>query len=325
MTRRPVLAVEGLGVAIGPTRVVDGVTFDLAAGEIHALVGESGCGKSMTAFAIMGLLPPVARCVGGRVLLEGTDLLTLSEAEMRRVRGGRVSIIFQEPTSSLDPVMTVGNQLVEALRAHRPLRRGEARRQAAALLEAVGIADPARRLRQYPFELSGGMCQRVMIATALAGNPAVLVADEPTTALDVTIQAQILALIKQIRAETGTAVLLITHDMGVVADVADRVLVMYAGRIVEAAPAEALFAAPRHPYTWLLLRSLPRLDSVPKARLPVIEGTVPLVGHRPAGCPFAPRCPLATARCREADPALAPIAPDRAVACWHTDQVGRSP
>ena len=244
---------------------------------------------------------------------------------MRRVRGGRVSIIFQEPTSSLDPVMTVGNQLVEALRAHRPLRRGEARRQAAALLEAVGIADPARRLRQYPFELSGGMCQRVMIATALAGNPAVLVADEPTTALDVTIQAQILALIKQIRAKTGTAVLLITHDMGVVADVADRVLVMYAGRIVEAAPAEALFAAPRHPYTWLLLRSLPRLDSVPKARLPVIEGTVPLVGHRPAGCPFAPRCPLATARCREADPALAPIAPDRAVACWHTDQVGRSP
>jgi peptide/nickel transport system ATP-binding protein len=169
------------------------------------------------------------------------------------------------------------------------------------------------------------MCQRVMIATALAGKPAVLVADEPTTALDVTIQAQILALIKQIRAKTGTAVLLITHDMGVVADVADRVLVMYAGRIVEAAPAEALFAAPRHPYTWLLLRSLPRLDSVPKARLPVIEGTVPLVGHRPAGCPFAPRCPLATARCREADPALAPIAQDRAVACWHTDQVGRSP
>ena len=224
---------------------------------------------------------------------------------MRRVRGSRVSIIFQEPTSSLDPVMTVGDQLVEALRAHRPLRRAEARRQAAALLEAVGIAEPARRIRQYPFELSGGMCQRVMIATALAGKPAVLVADEPTTALDVTIQAQILALIKQIRARPGTAVLLITHDMGVVADVADRVLVMYAGRIVEAAPAEALFAAPRHPYTWLLLRSLPRLDGVPKARLPVIEGTVPAVGHRPAGCPFAPRCPLATTRCREADPALA--------------------
>jgi peptide/nickel transport system ATP-binding protein len=319
--RRPVLAVEHLAVAIGSTRVVDGVTFDLGAGEIHALVGESGCGKSMTAFAIMGLLPPVARRVGGRVLLEGTDLLTLSEAEMRGVRGGRVSIIFQEPTSSLDPVMTVGDQLIEALRAHRPLGRNEARQEAVGLLEAVGIADPRRRLRQYPFELSGGMCQRVMIATALAGKPAVLMADEPTTALDVTIQAQILGLIKQIRAETGTAVLLITHDMGVVADVADRVLVMYAGRIVEAAPVEALFAAPRHPYTWLLLRSLPRVDGVPKARLPVIEGTVPATGGGSAGCRFAPRCPLATDHCRTADPALTPIG-DRAVACWHSDRVG---
>jgi peptide/nickel transport system ATP-binding protein len=320
--RRPVLAIEGLGVAIGPTRVVDGVTFDLAAGEIQALVGESGCGKSMTAFAIMGLLPPVARCVSGRVMLEGTDLLALSEAEMRGIRGGRVSIIFQEPTSSLDPVMTVGDQLVEALRAHRSLSRHEARRRATALLEAVGIADPPRRMRQYPFELSGGMCQRVMIATALAAKPAVLLADEPTTALDVTIQAQILGLIKDIRAETGTAVLLITHDMGVVADVADRVLVMYAGRIVEAAPVEALFATPRHPYTWLLLRSLPRLDGAPKARLPVIEGTVPAAGARPAGCPFAPRCPLATDRCRDADPALTPIGEGRAVACWHTERVG---
>src|SRR5262245_11133530 len=322
MTRRPVLAVEGLGVAIGPSRVVDGVTFDLAAGEIHALVGESGCGKSMTAFAIMRLLPAAARCVSGRVRLEGIDLLALPEAQMRGVRGGRISIIFQEPTSSLDPVMTVGDQLVEALRAHRALPRGEARRRAAALLEAVGIADPARRLRQYPFELSGGMCQRVMIATALAGRPAVLLADEPTTALDVTIQAQILALIRQLRAEPGTAVPLLTHDMGVVADVADRVLVMYAGRIVEAAAAEALFAAPRHPYTWLLLRSLPRLDGPPKGRLPVIEGTVPAADHRSAGCPFAPRCPLATDRCREADPALTPIAGGRAVACWHTDRVG---
>ena len=290
MARGPALSVDRLGVAIGATRVVDGVTFDLAAGEILALVGESGCGKSLTALAIMRLLPPVARAVSGRVMLEGTDLLALSEAEMRRVRGARVSIVFQEPTSSLDPVMTVGNQLVEALRAHRPLRRDEARRQARVMLEAVGIAEPGRRLQQYPFELSGGMCQRVVIATALACRPAVLLADEPTTALDVTIQAQILALIKAIRAETGTAVLLITHDMGVVADVADRVLVMYAGRIVEAAPVEALFAAPRHPYTWLLLRSLPVVDGVPKARLPVIEGTVPGVSAWPAGCRFAPRC-----------------------------------
>ena len=190
------------------------------------------------------------------------------------------------------------------------------------MLEAVGIAEPSRRLAQYPFELSGGMCQRVMIATALAGKPAVLLADEPTTALDVTIQAQILRLIKSLRAETGTAVVLITHDMGVVADMADRVLVMYAGRIVEAAPVEALFASPRHPYTWLLLRSLPRLDDDPKARLPVIDGTVPGAGAWPAGCRFAPRCPLATARCREVEPELAPIGDHRAVACWHSDRVG---
>jgi peptide/nickel transport system ATP-binding protein len=322
VARGPVLAVERLTVAIGAARIVDGVTFELGAGRIHALVGESGAGKSMTALAIMRLLPPAARPVAGRVVLEGADLLALTEAEMRGVRGRRVSIIFQEPTSSLDPVMTVGDQLVEALRAHRPVGRDEARREAAALLGAVGIAEPARRLRQYPFELSGGMCQRVMIATALAGHPAVLLADEPTTALDATIQAQILGLIKQIRASTGTAVLLITHDMGVVADVADRVLVMYAGRIVEAAPAEALFAAPRHPYTWLLLRSLPQLDAPPKTRLPVIEGAVPAAGAWDAGCRFAPRCPLATDRCREADPALSPIGDDRAVACWHADRVG---
>jgi peptide/nickel transport system ATP-binding protein len=320
----PVLAVEGLAVAIGTTRVVDGVTFDLAASEILALVGESGCGKSMTALAIMRLLPTVARSVTGRVVLEGVDLLALSEAEMRGIRGARVSLVFQEPTSSLDPVMTVGNQLVEALRAHRPLSPDEARRQALAMLEAVGIAEPIRRLRQYPFELSGGMCQRVMIATALACRPAVLLADEPTTALDVTIQAQILSLIKAIRAETGTAVLLITHDMGVVADVADRVLVMYAGRIVEAAPVEALFAAPRHPYTWLLLRSLPRLDSVPKTRLPVIEGTVPGIGGWPAGCRFAARCPLATERCHQVEPDLVPLGEGRAVACWNSEHVGRS-
>jgi peptide/nickel transport system ATP-binding protein len=319
---RPVLAVERLGVAIGPTRVVDGVSFELGAGEILALVGESGCGKSLTALAIVRLLPPVARPAGGRVLLEGDDLLALSEPAMRRVRGARVAIVFQEPASSLDPLMTVGNQLVEALRAHQPLGRDAARARALAMLDAVGIAEPSRRLAQYPFELSGGMCQRVMIATALAGGPSVLLADEPTTALDVTIQAQILRLIKRLRAETGTAVVLITHDLGVVADMADRVLVMYAGRIVETAPVEALFAAPRHPYTWLLLRSLPRLDDDPKARLPVIDGTVPAAGAWPAGCRFAPRCPLATAHCREAEPELTPIGDRRTVACWHSDRVG---
>jgi oligopeptide/dipeptide ABC transporter ATP-binding protein len=322
VARGPVLAVERLTVAIGPARVVDGVSFELDPGEILALVGESGCGKSMTALAIMRLLPPVARQVSGRVFLEGEDLLALSEAEMRRVRGARVSIVFQEPVSSLDPLMTVGDQLVEAVRVHQPLRRDAARARALAMLEAVGIAEPARRLGQYPFELSGGMCQRVMIATALAGKPAVLLADEPTTALDVTIQAQILRLIKSLRAETGTAVVLITHDLGVVADMADRVLVMYAGRIVEAAPIEALFASPRHPYTWLLLRSLPRLDDDPKGPLPMIDGTVPGAGAWPVGCRFAPRCPLATPRCHGVEPELASIGDRRAVACWHSDRVG---
>jgi peptide/nickel transport system ATP-binding protein len=302
--------------------VVDGVTFDLGRSEILALVGESGCGKSLTALAIMRLLPPAARHVGGRVLLEGRDLLALPEAEMQRIRGARVSMVFQEPASSLDPLMMVGDQLVEALRAHRSLRRAEARAEALAMLQAVGIAEPERRLRQYPFELSGGMCQRVMIATALAGRPAVLLADEPTTALDVTIQAQILRLIKDVRAQTGTAVVLITHDMGVVADMADRVLVMYAGRLVEAGPVEPLFASPRHPYTWLLLRSVPRLDDEPKTPLPVIEGTVPGAGAWPPGCRFAPRCPLATARCREVEPELGSIGAGRAVACWHHDRVG---
>jgi peptide/nickel transport system ATP-binding protein len=317
----PVLAVERLSVAIGSARAVDAVTFELGAREILALVGESGCGKSMTALAIMRLCPPAARTVSGRVLLDGRDLLALSETEMRHVRGSRVSIVFQEPASSLDPLMTIGDHLVEALRAHEPLRRAEARARAVAMLEAVGIAEPARRLSQYPFELSGGMCQRVMIATALSGKPAVLLADEPTTALDVTIQAQILRLIKDLRAETGTAVLLITHDMGVVADMADRVLVMYAGRIVETAPVEGLFASPRHPYTRLLLQSLPRLDHEPKARLPIIEGTVPGAGAWPAGCRFAPRCPLATARCREVEPELSLLGDGRAVACWHADRV----
>jgi peptide/nickel transport system ATP-binding protein len=322
MAGDPVLAVDRLGVAIGPIRVVDGVTFDLGRGEILALVGESGCGKSLTALAIVRLLPPAARHVGGRVLLDGRDLVALPEAEMRRIRGARVSMVFQEPASSLDPLMTVGDQLVEALRAHRSLRRDEGRAEALAMLQAVGIAEPERRLRQYPFELSGGMCQRVMIATALAGKPAVLLADEPTTALDVTIQAQILRLIKDVRAKTGTAVVLITHDMGVVADMADRVLVMYAGRLVEAGPVEPLFASPRHPYTWLLLRSVPRLDDEPKTPLRVIEGTVPGAGAWPSGCRFAPRCPLATARCREVEPELDSIGDGRAVACWHHERVG---
>jgi peptide/nickel transport system ATP-binding protein len=327
VARAPVLSVQRLGVAIGPARVVDGVSFELDAGEILALVGESGCGKSMTALAIMRLLPPVARPVSGRVLLEGDDLLALSEAEMRRVRGARVSIVFQEPASSLDPLMTVGDQLVEAVLAHQPLRRGEARARTLAMLEAVGIAEPSRRLAQYPFELSGGMCQRVMIATALAGKPAVLLADEPTTALDVTIQAQILRLIKRLRAETGTAVVLITHDMGVVADMADRVLVMYAGRKVEEAAVGELFARPLHPYTRGLMNSIPRLALMRREAGPAVErlqeipGMVPALSNLPQGCIFAPRCAFADDKCRAQYPAYEQKRPEHWAACWHSDKL----
>jgi peptide/nickel transport system ATP-binding protein len=316
-----VLAVRGLSVAIGERAVVDGISFELRAGETLALVGESGCGKSMTALAILQLLPGAGRLAGGSVLFEGQDLARLGERAMRRIRGNRASIIFQDPLSSLDPLMTVERQLVEGIRAHRDEPYAAAREEALAMLRAVGIAEPERRLAQYPFELSGGMCQRVMIAIALAARPAMLIADEPTTALDVTIQAQILDLMKGLVRDLGTSILLITHDMGVVAEMAERVAVMYAGTIVEAGPAEALFARPRHPYTWLLLRSVPRLDDVPKTPMAVIEGSVPARGDWPAGCRFAPRCPLAEARCRAEMPPLAAVDGDRAVACWRHAEV----
>jgi peptide/nickel transport system ATP-binding protein len=316
-----VLAVSDLTVAIGARAVVDGVSFELRAGETLALVGESGCGKSLTALALLQLLPGAARLTAGAVAFEGADLVRLDEPAMRKIRGNRASIIFQDPQSSLDPLMTVGEQLLEGILAHRALTRGAARDEALAMLRAVGIAEPERRLAQYPFELSGGMCQRVMIAIALAARPAVLIADEPTTALDVTIQAQILDLMKGLRRESGTSILLITHDMGVVAEMADRVAVMYAGRIVETGPTDAIFAAQHHPYTHLLLRSVPRLDDKPKTAMAVIEGSVPARGDWPPGCRFAPRCPLAVERCA-AQPDLAAITPDRAAACWRHDAVG---
>jgi oligopeptide/dipeptide ABC transporter ATP-binding protein len=316
----PVLAVRDLTVAIGARAVVDGVSFELRAGETLALVGESGCGKSLTALAMLQLLPAAARIAGGAVAFEGADLARLPEAAMRKIRGGRASIIFQDPLSSLDPLMTVGDQLVEGILAHGVLSRREARAQALAMLRAVGIAEAERRLAQYPFELSGGMCQRVMIAIALAARPAVLIADEPTTALDVTIQAQILDLMKELRRESGTSILLITHDMGVVAEMADRVAVMYAGRIVESGPTEAIFASPRHPYTFLLLKSVPRLDDQPKTAMAVIEGSVPAHGDWPPGCRFAPRCPLASPRCAEPPP-LASIGGERGSACWRHGDV----
>jgi peptide/nickel transport system ATP-binding protein len=316
------LTVEDLTIDIDGASVVNGVSFSVGAGEVMALVGESGCGKSLTALALLGLLPGAARIARGRIMLGDVDLVSLPEREMRRVRGSRISIIFQETTASLDPLATVGAQIAEAYALHHKVSRTEARSKAKDMLAAVGIPDPGRRLDQYPFELSGGMCQRVMIAIALICGPQVLVADEPTTALDVTIQAQILDLMKRLVAERGTGIVLITHDMGVVADIADRVAVMYAGRIAEVAPVDALFARPCHPYTALLLAAVPRLDLAPKQVLATIEGQVPAAGEFRDGCRFADRCPLADDRCRVEAPPLVELERGRRAACWRADRVG---
>jgi len=317
----PLLDVEGLKVVIDGTPVVDGVTFDVARGEILAVVGESGCGKSMTALSVLRLLPRAARIAAGRVAFEGADLAGLDEERMRRLRGDRLSVIFQEPIASLNPLMRVGAQVAEVLRLHRGMSGAEAEREAIAMLRRVGISDPERRAGQYPFELSGGMCQRVMIAAALVCQPALLIADEPTTALDVTIQAQILELMKTLRAEAGTAIILITHDVGVVAEMADRVAVMYGGRIVETGPVETIFRNPAHPYTRLLLATVPRLDGARKTVLRTIEGMVPDVHSWPQGCRFRSRCPLADDVCAEVPP-LAPVAGEaHRSACWHVDRI----
>jgi peptide/nickel transport system ATP-binding protein len=283
-----------------------------------ALVGESGCGKSLTALAAMRLLPRAVTRIRGSVALSGTDLYARPEREVRRLRGRRISMIFQEPLAALDPLSSVGAQVAEAT----GLRGAAARRAVLTMLDEVGISDPARRIAQYPFELSGGMAQRVMIATALVSHPDVLIADEPTTALDVTIQAQILDLLRRLAAARGTAILLITHDMGVVADIADRVAVMYAGRIAETGGTGQVFAHPRHPYTALLLAALPRLTDTPKSDLAVIAGQVPLPGRFPPGCRFADRCPLVSDRCRAEQPPLRDMGEGQHSACWHAEQVG---
>jgi oligopeptide/dipeptide ABC transporter ATP-binding protein len=301
--------------------VVDRVSFEIGAGETVALVGESGCGKSLTARALMRLLPAAARQIGGSVRLEGRELSGASEEAMADLRGRALSMIFQEPVASLNPLMTVGEQIAEALLAHSRVARSEARAATLAMLAEVGISDAPHRLEQFPFELSGGMCQRVMIAIALICRPKLLIADEPTTALDVTIQAQILDLIKRLRAETGTAILLITHDMGVVADMADRIQVMYAGRIVEEGDVFTLFKDQRHAYTRLLLDSLPSLEGARGGRLSTIDGTVPDLRSWPAGCRFHPRCPLASERCLVEIPELAPVGDRHRAACWHADRV----
>jgi len=315
------LAVENLTTEfrIGGTwyPAVRGISFALARNETLALVGESGCGKSITALSIIGLVPKAnGRVSSGRVLLEGRDLLALDESEMERIRGNRIAMIFQEPMTSLNPVLTVGFQVIEALRYHTDLSPAAAKARALELLEQVKIPSARLRFDDYPHQFSGGMRQRVMIAIALACDPQVVLADEPTTALDVTIQAQVLALLAELKAKTGMAMIFITHNLGVVASIADRVAVMYAGDIVELAGVEALFAEPLHPYTEALLKSIPRVDR-DALDLKPIPGQVPPITAMPAGCRYAERCPLRIPRCAEVPPLTpAPGRPDHLVRCW---------
>ncbi len=307
----------------GVVKAVDGLSFAVRPGEILGVVGESGCGKSITSLSVMQLLPrPPARFASGRILYKGRDLLRASEAEMRRVRGNDISMIFQDPMSSLNPVLGIGDQLTEAIMLHQGLSHAAAMDHAAEMLDLVHIPEPRRRLHEYPHQLSGGMRQRVMIAMALSCNPSVLIADEPTTALDVTIQAQILALMEEIRDKLRTAIILITHDLGVVAEMADRVLVMYAGRKVEEAEVTEIFEDPQHPYTRGLMRSVPRLAAEfaqdRTGRLSEIPGIVPALTSLPPGCTFAERCAHATDRCRAEYPALEAKKPDHLAACWES-------
>jgi peptide/nickel transport system ATP-binding protein len=313
----PILELSDLSVTLatdrGPIRPVDGIGLAVQPGTTLAVVGESGCGKSITALAVMGLLPP-GGAIGGDIRFDGQSLAALDAEAWRKKRGREMAMIFQEPMTSLNPAFTAGEQVAEALRLHQGLAPAAAMERAIEMLSRVRIPDAARRARQYPHQLSGGMRQRVMIAMALACRPRLLIADEPTTALDVTVQAQILALIDDLKRETGTAVMLITHDLGVVADHADEVVVMYAGRVAERAPAARLFARPEHPYTIGLLGAAPSLEGG-AARLASIEGTVPDLRDPPPGCRFAPRCPFVEARC-EAAPPLREVEPTHLAACW---------
>ncbi|HWL83716.1 MAG TPA: ABC transporter ATP-binding protein [Roseomonas sp.] len=313
------LRVEGLRTVFrnssGLIRAVDGIDLSVPRGRTLGIVGESGCGKSMLSLSIMRLVPPPGRITEGRVLLEGRDLLQLSTSEMRQVRGGQIAMIFQEPMTSLNPVHSVGRQITEAMRVHSPKESASAlKEQAIAALKRVRIPSPERRFDEYPHQLSGGMRQRVMIAMALACRPRLLIADEPTTALDVTVQAQILDLLRELQEEMGMSIILITHDLGVVAEMADEVAVLYAGKVAERAPARALFEDPQHPYTLGLLGSVPRLDEE-RERLLAIEGAVPPPFAFPEGCRFHPRCPFAIGPCREGQPPLREIAGGHQAAC----------
>ncbi|MBX3731397.1 MAG: ABC transporter ATP-binding protein [Verrucomicrobiae bacterium] len=309
----PLLDIRNLQIDFGTTRVVDGVSLSIHEGRTLCLVGESGCGKSVTALSIARLLTtPPARYAGGEILLQGRDVLRLSAAELRGIRGGVVSYVFQEPGASLNPVMRIGSQILESLRLHRPAKATDD--EALRLLKLVGIPAPGSRTRDYPHQLSGGMQQRVMIAMALASEPKLLVADEPTTALDVTIQAQIIELLRDLQRQLGMAILLITHNLGLVGDLADHVAVMYAGQIVEEAPATDLLRRPLHPYTQALMRSVPEIGRQHE-RLQAIPGNVPGPGNWPPGCRFAPRCPVARAGCSTLQPHLGPAAGERLVRC----------
>ncbi|MEK9904492.1 MAG: ABC transporter ATP-binding protein [Rhodospirillales bacterium] len=330
-TKQPALEVEGLQTYFytrdGIVRAVEDLSFHVDRGETLAIVGESGCGKSMTALSIMRLIPdPPGRIVGGRISLDGQDLMQLSEAQMREVRGNDISMIFQEPMTSLNPVMRIGKQISEALILHQGMSKQQALERSVEMLKLVKIPEPERRVKEFPHQLSGGMRQRVMIAMALACNPKVLIADEPTTALDVTIQAQILDLIVKLQEDLETGVILITHDLGVVAETADRVIVMYAGRKVEETDVNTLFGNPRHPYTRGLLASVPRLAIVAgeeeaEERLEEIPGIVPALHSLPEGCAFAPRCPAATEACRQARPEFEEKRPGHWAACFRSDEL----
>ncbi len=316
----PILRVEDLKTQFftdrGVVRAVDGVSFHVDPGEVVGIVGESGCGKTMTALSILRLLPDPGRIVDGRILFRGQDVVGMSDEEVRNYRGNDVSMIFQDPMTSLNPVTRVGAQILEAMTAHERFTGDESRERVVPLLRRVRIPAAPQRTKDYPHQFSGGMRQRAMIAMALANEPALIIADEPTTALDVTVQAQIIQLLKQLNTDLGTAVMLITHNMALVASLCSRVIIMYAGRIVEQGPVEQIFDSPQHPYTWSLLRSVPRVDRALAERLVSIKGLPPDLTRMPPGCKFHPRCPFREDRCVEEEPALVDVGPGQEARCW---------
>jgi len=320
LTATPVLSLQELKTYFftrnGVVKAVDGVSLDLGEGETLGIVGESGSGKTVSCLSVLRLVPAPGKITGGRIVFEGRDLAGLREEEVRHVRGRRIGMVFQDPMSSLNPFLTVGEQVAEPLRAHEGMSRSQARDRAVEMLEKVGLPEPGERLRDYPHRFSGGMRQRVMIAMALIGGPRVLIADEPTTALDVTIQAQVLELFGSIKVSMGTSILLITHNLGIVAGMADRVAVMYAGRVVEYAATRTLFERPRHPYTLGLLQAVPRLGENAPQRLASIPGSPPDLARLPPGCSFYDRCPFRREQCRQEAPPLAPVENGHLASCW---------